>query len=195
MIYKHPVLFVIGNSLSVIVDKMLSIPGQNVQLVFVGTDEEELKKYSSGKKLIVNEGIRDFYIDESILYLNQTEFDNLEKAITYLISGTKNLFVLFSLSDPLSLAITPILAQSAVRSKCDPSFIGVNMNNYNSHEEKIANENINYFLKNRYRFYLIEKEGSNFSLQANEEKSSSELLDEIINSLVKNLKQAESNIK
>jgi len=77
------------------IEKMSSLLGQNVQIVFVGTEEEELKQYTSGKKLIVNEGIRDFYIDESILYLNQTEFDNLEKAITYLISGTKNLFVLF----------------------------------------------------------------------------------------------------
>lgn len=195
MIYKHPVLFVIGNSLSVYVEKMAPALRQNTQIVFVGTDENELKQFSSGKKLIINEGIRDFYIDETILYLNQTEFDNLEKAIIYLISGTKNLFVLFSLSDPLSLAITPILAQSAGRSKCDPSFIAVNMKNYDSLEEKIANENINYFLKNRYRFYLIEKEENNFSLQANEEKSKSELLDEIINSLVKNLKQAESSYK
>jgi hypothetical protein len=192
MIYKKPVLFVIGHSLSMLIEKMSSQIGQNTQIVFVGTDETELRTFSSGKKLIVNEGIRDFYIDETILYLNQTEFDNLEKAITYLISGTKNLFVLFSLSDPLSLAITPILAQSAGRSKCDPSFIAVNMNNGLSHDEKIANENINYFLKNRYRLYLIEKEENNFSLQANEEKSNSELLDELINSLVKNLKQAET---
>lgn len=188
MISKHPIIFVIGKLLS---DHLESVSEKflgKVKFVFVGTDENELKNYSAGKKLIVNEGIRDFYVDDSILFLNQKEFDNLQKAILFLLGESTSMIVLFTAEDPLALSVTPMLVRASEETGTDPSFIAVKLQ---SHEDRVTTENLEFFLKNGYRLYMLEKNDGDFLLKANEEKSKNELLMNVINSLVKSFKQAE----
>ncbi|GAB1350129.1 hypothetical protein MASR1M107_23440 [Ignavibacteriales bacterium] len=187
---KQPVLFVIGQLLSEHIESIKEKLTDKMKIYFVGTDENELKKFSAGKKLIVNESIRDFYIDDSILFLNQKEFDNLHKAILYLCGDTTSMMVLFAIEDPLALSVTPLFARAADEKEIDPSFIAVKLH---KNEDKVTSENLDFFLKNRYRLYLLERAMNDFSLKANEEKSKNELLMIVINSVVKSFKQAELN--
>lgn len=189
---KKNILFVIGRELSLHVNEMGGDTGDKINIVFAGTDEADLRNYTAGKKLIVNEGIRDFYIDDSILFINQKEFDDLKRAIGYLLKGHKAVYVVFMTGDPLSLAVSPMIAQEADELNIKTSFIGVKTEN---EDKRVTEENLKYFLKNRYRLYIIDRINNEFSLQANEEDSRDELLIEVINSLVKSFKQAEKKLK
>jgi len=189
---KKKSVFVIGPRLSVHLNELAGNYGAGVSMIFAGTDETDLKKYTAGKKLIVNEAIRDFYIDESILFMNQKEFDDLRLAIEYLLNDHKSIIVVFMTGDPLSLALTPMLAQAADKLGIDPSFVGVKTE---QEDDRVTGENLSYFLKNRYRLYLIEKIDNKYSLQANEEGPTDELLKSVINSVVKSFKQAEQKLK
>lgn len=189
---KKTLLFVIGQQLSVHFDEMGGTFGDRLNMIFAGTDEADLKRYSAGKKLIVNEGIRDFYIDDSILFLNQKEFDDLKRAIEYLLKDCGGVFAAFMTGDPLSLAVSPMLAQAADALGIEAGFVGVKTE---TEDPRVTEENLKYFLKNRYRLYLIEKIDKEFSLQANEEGSTDELLIQVINSIVKSFKQAEQKLK
>jgi len=166
--------------------------GDKIDIVFAGTDEADLKNYTAGKKLIVNEGIRDFYTDDTILFINQKEFDDLKRAIGYLLKGHKAVYVVFMTGDPLSLAVSPMIAQEADELNIKTSFIGVKTED---EDKRVTEENLKYFLKNRYRLYIIDRINNEFSLHANEEDSRDELLIEVINSLVKRFKQAEKKLK
>lgn len=192
MTSKNTTLFIIGRQLSVHFNEMAGIFGDHVNMIFAGTDETDLKNYSSGKKLIVNEAIRDYYIDDSILLMNQKEFDDLRLAIEYLVKDTKRVVAVFMTGDPLSLAVTPVLAQASDKLGIDAGFIGMKTEEEN---ERVTKDNLQYFLKNRYRLYLIEKIENNYSLQANEEGPADDLLKLVINSTVKSFKQAEQKIK
>lgn len=189
---KTTTIFVIGQVLSVHFNDLAGTFGDKISVIFAGTDENDLKNYSSGKKLIVNEAIRDFYIDDSILFMNQKEFDDLKLAIEYLLKECKAVVVVFMTGDPLSLALTPMLAQASDKLGIDPSFVGVKTE---QEDERVTGENLNYFLKNRYRLYLIEKIDNNYSLQANESGPTDELLKSVLNSVVKSFKQAEQKLK
>lgn len=189
---KKNILFVIGRELSLHVNEMGEDTGDKIDIVFAGTDEADLKNYTAGKKLIVNEGIRDFYTDDSILFINQKEFDDLKRAIGYLLKGHKAVYVVFMTGDPLSLAVSPMIAQEADELNIKTSFIGVKTED---EDKRVTEENLKYFLKNRYRLYIIDRINNEFSLHANEEDSRDELLIEVINSLVKRFKQAEKKLK
>lgn len=189
---KKTLLFVIGQQLSVHFNEMGGAFGDRLSMIFAGTDEADLKRYSAGKKLIVNEGIRDFYIDDSILFLNQKEFDDLKRAIEYLLKDCRGVFAAFMTGDPLALAVSPMLAQAADALGIEAGFIGLKTE---TEDPVVTEENLKYFLKNRYRLYLIEKNDKEYSLQANEEGSTDELLIKVINSIVKSFKQAEQKLK
>jgi hypothetical protein len=191
MIYKKSLIFVIGKILSDTLEIVGAKKALNADVVFIGTDEGELKNYNSGKKLIVNKSIPDFYIDTSILFINQNEFENLGKAVVFLMKNKKRIFIIFEINDPLSLAVTPIIAQSVEKIDGDSCFIGFNLFNNSETGVNVCEENLKYFLKNRYRLYLIEKEGKTFSLKANEENAKNEFLMSLIDSLVKEFKQAD----
>ncbi|KAA0252797.1 MAG: hypothetical protein EDM75_11995, partial [Chlorobiota bacterium] len=161
MTSKNTTLFIIGRQLSVHFNEMAGIFGDHVNMIFAGTDENDLRNYTVGKKLIVNEAIRDYYIDDSILLMNQKEFDDLRLAIEYLVKDTKRVVAVFMTGDPLSLAVTPVLAQASDKLGIDAGFIGMKTEEEN---ERVTKDNLQYFLKNRYRLYLIEKIENNYSL-------------------------------
>ncbi|KAB2907312.1 MAG: hypothetical protein LC102_06735 [Ignavibacteriales bacterium] len=185
---ERTTLFVIGAKLSNCTENFVSSLPKGMSLVHVGTDPEELKQFSSGRKLIVNGGIRDFYTDDSVLFVNQKEFDNLLLAIEYFLKDQKAMICLFATGDPLSLAITPMLARVSDEKDIDASFLGVKTE---EEDRRITEETLNYFLKNRYRLYLLEREDGDFSLQANEEKINDTSFKSVINLVVKSFKQAE----